>query len=58
MAKGKGPYRLVLNHDAAKEIDWHCKHYVGRDLMVKYENGDALAKAMNVSPDHLNNTFK
>ena len=25
MWKGKGPFRLVLNSKAAKEIEWHCK---------------------------------
>ena len=29
MAKGKGPFRLVLNAAGAKEIMWHCKHYIG-----------------------------
>ncbi len=29
----KAPYRLVLNSKASKEIEWHCKHYVGRGLM-------------------------
>ena len=24
-----GPYRLVLNSKASKEIEWHCKHYTG-----------------------------
>ncbi|KAF8200747.1 fumarate reductase [Pholiota molesta] len=40
----KYPIRLVLNGPASKEIEWHCKHYVGRGLMKRFESGDALAK--------------
>ena len=29
MNKNKGPFRLVLNGKAGKEIEWHCKHYIG-----------------------------
>lgn len=29
MTKNQGPFRLVLNAAASKEILWHCKHYVG-----------------------------
>ncbi len=25
MWKGKGPFRLVLNSKAGREIEWHCK---------------------------------
>lgn len=49
MAKGKGPFRLVLNGAASTEIEWHCKHYVGRNLMVRYDNGKDLAKAMGIT---------
>jgi hypothetical protein len=58
MAKGKGPFRLVLNGAASNEIDWHCKHYVGRDLMIRYNAGSELAKAMGISESHLAETFK
>lgn len=51
--KGKGPFRLILNGGASNEINWHCKHYVGRGLMIKYNQGADLAKAMNISPEHL-----
>ena len=30
MNKNKAPFRLILNGKASKEIEWHCKHYVGR----------------------------
>lgn len=38
-----GPFRLVLNGAASKEIEWHCKHYVGRGLMKRFETGAELA---------------
>jgi len=53
----KAPYRLVLNSKAAKEIEWHCKHYMGRGLMKRFDNGAALAKEMGVSPKVLESTF-
>jgi len=39
MAKGKAPFRLLLNSHATKEIEWHVKHYVGRNLMVRFDSG-------------------
>ncbi|CAG8727257.1 14908_t:CDS:2, partial [Racocetra fulgida] len=44
--KTKGPIRLVLNSKASKEIEWHCKHYVGRGLMRKF-SGEALAREID-----------
>jgi len=55
---GKFPIRLVLNGNASKEIEWHCKHYVGRGLMKRFESGDALAKEMGVAPAVLKKTFE
>jgi flavocytochrome c len=55
---GKYPIRLILNGQASKEIEWHCKHYVGRGLMKKYDSGDALAKAMGLDPKVLSKTFE
>lgn len=26
----KGPYRLILNTAARKQINWHCEHYAAR----------------------------
>lgn len=40
----KGPFRLILNSKASKEIEWHCKHYMGRGLMKHFANGAELAK--------------
>jgi len=57
MAKNKAPFRLVLNAKAAKEIMWHCKHYVGRGVMKAYPNAAALAADMKVSPQVLTDTF-
>lgn len=53
----KFPVRLVLNSKAAKEIEWHVKHYAGRGLMKKVEGGDALAKEIGCSPDVIKKTF-
>ncbi|TFL05560.1 fumarate reductase [Pterulicium gracile] len=55
---GKYPIRLVLNGKASNEIEWHCKHYVGRGLMKRFENGEALAKEFGLSPDVLKKTFE
>jgi len=57
MFKGKGPFRLVLNSKASKEIEWHCKHYMGRGVMKHFASGQALAREMGVSPSTLAQTF-
>jgi flavocytochrome c len=54
---GKFPIRLVLNGQASKEIEWHCKHYVGRGLMKRFESGKALAKEMGIDEKVLKKTF-
>ncbi|KAF8578684.1 Flavocytochrome c [Ramaria rubella] len=54
---GKFPIRLVLNGEASGQIEWHCKHYVGRGLMRRFESGDALAKEMGIKPATLKATF-
>ncbi|KAI8847946.1 FAD binding domain-containing protein [Chytridium lagenaria] len=58
MWKNKGPFRLVLNSKAGKEIEWHCKHYMGRGLMKHFKTGADLAKEMNISVSVLDETFK
>jgi len=58
MNKNKGPFRLVLNGKGTKEIEWHCKHYVGRGLMKHFSSGAALAKEMGISVDSLKQTFE
>ncbi|KAF4563438.1 hypothetical protein EYR40_006832 [Pleurotus pulmonarius] len=55
---GKFPIRLVLNGPASKEIEWHCKHYVGRGLMKRFENGDELSKEFGLKPEVLKKTFE
>ncbi|KAF8909852.1 Flavocytochrome c [Mucidula mucida] len=55
---GKFPIRLVLNGRASKDIEWHCKHYVGRGLMKRFDSGDALAKEFGLSPSVLKKTFE
>ncbi|KAF8070366.1 fumarate reductase [Lyophyllum atratum] len=52
------PIRLVLNGSASKDIEWHCKHYVGRGLMKRCDNGEALAKEFGLSPDVLKKTIE
>jgi succinate dehydrogenase/fumarate reductase flavoprotein subunit len=51
------PIRLILNGQASKEIEWHCKHYVGRGLMKRIESGEALAKEMGLKPEVIKATF-
>uniref|UniRef100_A0A0G4FF44 Cytochrome b5 heme-binding domain-containing protein n=1 Tax=Chromera velia CCMP2878 TaxID=1169474 RepID=A0A0G4FF44_9ALVE len=53
----RGPYRLILNGKASKEIEWHCKHYCGRGLMKRVASGRELAAEMGVSPAKLQATF-
>lgn len=48
---------MVLNGEASKAIEWHCKHYVGRGLMKRYANGAELAKDMGLQPEQLKKTF-
>ncbi|KAG2015835.1 acyl-CoA dehydrogenase, variant 2 [Coprinopsis cinerea AmutBmut pab1-1] len=55
---GKYPIRLVLNGQASDEIAWHCKHYVGRGLMKRFDSGEALAKEFGVAPAVLKKTFE
>ncbi|KAI8604666.1 FAD binding domain-containing protein [Dissophora ornata] len=57
MWKNKFPIRLVLNTAASKEIEWHCKHYVGRGLMRYFKDGEALAKEIGIPPSELKKTF-
>ncbi len=58
MWKNKGPFRLVLNGKASKEIEWHCKHYNGRGLMKFYKSAGELAKDMGIDVNVLDKTFK
>lgn len=52
------PYRLVLNSQGTKEIEWHCKHYVGRGLMKHFKSGAELAKEIGIDSKSLAETFK
>jgi flavocytochrome c len=58
MHKNKAPFRLILNSAASKEIEWHCKHYVGRKLMKYFTSGKDIAKEMNIPVENLEATFK
>ncbi|KAM0790948.1 hypothetical protein ACM66B_004253 [Microbotryomycetes sp. NB124-2] len=53
----KFPVRLILNGQASKEIEWHCKHYVGRGLMKRFENGEELAKEMGLPSKKIADVF-
>ena len=57
MWKNQGPFRLVLNSKASKEIEWHCKHYKGRGLMIQVVGGAALAKEIGCKIDAISDTF-
>jgi|TARA_B110000977_G_C11042625_1_gene479393 succinate dehydrogenase/fumarate reductase flavoprotein subunit/predicted heme/steroid binding protein len=57
MDRGKGPFRLVLNGKASKEIEWHCKHYVGRGIMKRFGSGAEVAAELGVSSAKLAETF-
>ena len=57
MWKNQGPFRLILNGKASKEIEWHCKHYKGRGLMKLCASGADLGKEIGVSLDVLQSTF-
>lgn len=54
----KPPYRLVLNSKGAKEIEWHCKHYMGRGLMKHFKTLKDLANEMKIPVSKLETTFK
>ena len=47
----------MLNGQASSEIEWHCKHYVGRGLMKRFESGEALAKEIGIPASELKKTF-
>jgi cytochrome b involved in lipid metabolism len=67
--RDKFPVRLVLNTKAAKEIQWHVKHYegtpsqvtvltLGRGLMRHFKSGADLAKEMDIKTSKLESVFK
>jgi predicted heme/steroid binding protein len=56
--RDKFPVRLVLNTKAAKEIQWHVKHYEGRGLMRHFKSGADLAKEMGIETSKLQQVFK
>jgi flavocytochrome c len=58
MWSNEGPFRLLLNGKASKEIEWHCKHYKGRGLMKSYDNLEELAKEMGIPSSALAETCK
>lgn len=57
MDTNKYPYHLILNSACAAGIDWHCRHYTGRGVMKRFENGADMAKDMGISVAKLEDTF-
>ena len=57
MNKGHGPFRLILNGKASKEIEWHCKHYKGRGVMKSLNSGEEVCREMGIAPSKLSDTF-
>jgi len=57
MGTHDGPFRLVLNGLGSKEIEWHCKHYVGRGLMKHYRHAREMAQDMGIDVQTLQETF-
>lgn len=58
MQKRKGPFRLVLNKQAATEIMWHCKKYLQRNVMKHFKHASELAADMGIDVSQLDKTFK
>ena len=57
MWKGKGPFKLVLNGKGGNEINWHCKHYMGRGLMKHYKSATEMAKDNGMPLGNIEATF-
>lgn len=57
MTKNISPFRLVLNTKSCKEIEWHCKHYVGRGLMKRL-TGAELAREIGIPVSKLEQVFQ
>jgi len=57
MEKNQGPFWLVLNGGGSNEIEWHCKHYLGRGLFRRFESAKDLAKGLGVPFEKLKDTF-
>jgi len=49
---------LCLNSKAAKEMEWHAKHYKSRGLMKFYNNMHELAKEYGFDVKNIEATFK
>ncbi|GAA5869019.1 hypothetical protein JCM1840_000444 [Sporobolomyces johnsonii] len=53
----KFPVRLILNGEASKEIEWHCKHYCGRGLMKRFNTVEEVAKEMGLPASKVQGTL-
>lgn len=54
---GKYPVRLILNGEATKEIEWHCKHYTHRGLMKRFDTTKQVADEMGLPESKIQATF-
>eukprot|EP01091_Cochliopodium_minus_P017178 TRINITY_DN665_c0_g1_i1.p1 TRINITY_DN665_c0_g1~~TRINITY_DN665_c0_g1_i1.p1 ORF type:complete len:525 (-),score=214.66 TRINITY_DN665_c0_g1_i1:49-1623(-) len=57
MGKNQGPFWLILNGGASNEIEWHCKHYLGRGLFRRFESAQELAKGLNIPFNTIQESF-
>ncbi|CAD2222092.1 flavoprotein subunit-like protein [Angomonas deanei] len=55
--KQNAPFYLILNEVSAKEMEHHCKHYVGRGLMKTYPSIEAFCKEAGVPSRALASTI-
>jgi len=58
MWRNEGPFRLCLNSKAAKDMEWHCKHYESRGLMKFFPTGADLAAEIGISAGELAANFE
>ena len=57
MEAQQSPISLGFESAAASNLDWHCKHYVSRRVMKRFESGAALAAEMGIPVSQLKESF-
>lgn len=55
---GHGPIRLLLTEAAVESIKEHCKFYIAKGLMKRYDNAAQLASDTNIPLDGLHAAFE
>ncbi|KAF4655805.1 hypothetical protein FOL47_009268 [Perkinsus chesapeaki] len=58
MWRHQGPFRLVLNSKAARDVEMHCRHYQNLQLMQEFGSAADLAEEMHIPAGKLEKTFK